>query len=114
MCSDFIRSTVALNENSGGDEAAAMIGEDGVESVEVNGEGESGRESEPLRDFSGPVNTGVKLNAENVVRGVTVPGVVDGVGVGLRASEAARSKRLVVPSAFVDPERAEHTMATLC
>ena len=30
-----------------------------------------------------------------------------------RASEAARSNRFVVPSAFVEPERAEQTMATL-
>ena len=30
------------------------------------------------------------------------------------ASEAARRRRLVVPSAFVEPERAEHTIATLC
>jgi hypothetical protein len=32
---------------------------------------------------------------------------------GFNASDAARSNRFVVPSAFVDPERAEHTMATL-
>ena len=31
-----------------------------------------------------------------------------------RASSAARRRRLVVPRAFVDPERAEQTMATLC
>jgi hypothetical protein len=29
------------------------------------------------------------------------------------ASDAARKRRLVVPSAFVEPERAEQTMATL-
>jgi hypothetical protein len=32
---------------------------------------------------------------------------------GFNASDAARSNRFVVPSAFVDPERAEHTTATL-
>ena len=44
------------------------------------------------------------------------PGVpADLVRVGrARASEAARSSRFVVPSALVDPERAEHTTATLC
>lgn len=30
------------------------------------------------------------------------------------ASSAARSSKFVVPSAFVDPDRAEQTMATLC
>lgn len=53
--------------------------------------------------------------------GVCVPGDMAGVSyapfierLGLSASSAARSKRFVVPSALVDPERAEHTMATLC
>jgi hypothetical protein len=32
---------------------------------------------------------------------------------GFNASDAARSNKFVVPSAFVDPERAEHTTATL-
>lgn len=31
----------------------------------------------------------------------------------LRVSEAARRRRLVVPSALVEPDLAEHTMATL-
>jgi len=30
------------------------------------------------------------------------------------ASDAARKRRLVVPSAFVEPERAEQMIATLC
>lgn len=30
------------------------------------------------------------------------------------ASAAALSNRFVVPNALVDPERAEHTIATLC
>ena len=30
------------------------------------------------------------------------------------ASDAARRRRLVVPSALMEPERAEHTIATLC
>lgn len=32
---------------------------------------------------------------------------------GFNASDAARSSKFVVPSVFIDPERAEHTMATL-
>lgn len=46
--------------------------------------------------------------------GVAVPEV--GLDFDLRltsASEAAFKSRLVVPKAFVDPERAEHTTATL-
>jgi len=31
----------------------------------------------------------------------------------VKASEEARRRRLVVPRAFVDPERAEQTIATL-
>jgi hypothetical protein len=34
--------------------------------------------------------------------------------VGLAASEVARKRRLVVPSAFDVLDRAEHTTATLC
>lgn len=46
------------------------------------------------------------------VPGVTEPGVAFLLRVG-RTSETARRSRFVVPSAFVDPERAEHTTATL-
>lgn len=38
----------------------------------------------------------------------------DGVGAGRRASCDAFNSRLVVPSALVVPDRAEHTMATRC
>lgn len=43
-----------------------------------------------------------------------LPGVSEGLLVRCSASLAARSKRFVVPSALVEPERAEHTIATLC
>lgn len=62
-----------------------------------------------------PSDAGVKGAGE---LGVTFPGVF--VMLPLReredwsASEAACSRRLVVPRAFVVPERAEHTRATLC
>jgi hypothetical protein len=46
--------------------------------------------------------------------GVAVPDHPTRFARGFKASDAARSSRFVVPSAFVDPERAEHTMATLC
>lgn len=52
------------------------------------------------------------------VTGVVVPGVralVNGFTLfGRRASLAARRSKLVVPSALVEPERAEHTMARRC
>ena len=45
--------------------------------------------------------------------GVANPEDPTGFARGFNASDAARSSRFVVPSAFVDPERAEHTIATL-
>ena len=45
--------------------------------------------------------------------GVANPEDPTGFFRGFSASDAARSNRFVVPSAFVDPERAEHTTATL-
>lgn len=49
-----------------------------------------------------------------LVTGVTVSDLEFVLMDGRFASVAALSNRLVVPSAFVDPERAEQTMATLC
>lgn len=47
--------------------------------------------------------------------GVPVPEIIElFLGRRRRASEAAWMRRLVVPSAFVDPDRAEQTIATLC
>ena len=45
--------------------------------------------------------------------GVANPEDPTGFGRGFNASVAARSNRFVVPSAFVDPERAEQTTTTL-
>ncbi len=50
----------------------------------------------------------------NTPAGDIVPGVSDGLLVRCKASEAAFSRRFVVPKAFVDPDRAEQTIATLC
>ena len=46
--------------------------------------------------------------------GDMVPGVSEMLFDRLRASPAALRSRFVVPSALVDPDRAEQTMATLC
>ena len=44
-----------------------------------------------------------------------MPGLMEGVGGTVRnASDAACRSKFVVPSALVDPERAEQTNTTLC
>jgi hypothetical protein len=50
------------------------------------------------------------------ISGVAAPDCTGDKGGGARrsASDAARSRRLVVPSALVEPERAEQMMASLC
>lgn len=51
------------------------------------------------------------------VKGVAIPDAAKGDDVGLptlRASLAARRRRLVVPRSFVVPDRAEQTIATRC
>jgi hypothetical protein len=47
-----------------------------------------------------------------VETGVTDPEHPKGLVRGFNTSDAARSKRFVVPRVFVNPERAEHTIAT--
>lgn len=47
------------------------------------------------------------------VDGVVVPEPLNNLCL-FRASEAALSKRFVVPRAFADPDRAEQTTAILC
>lgn len=61
-----------------------------------------------------PRETGVMVPVPGVSTELFLPFVVPLAVVRRSASAEARSSRLVVPSAFVDPERAEHTMATLC
>lgn len=73
--------------------------------------------SEPLRErglIGGEDDRSLPAPNKLLVTGVMVPGVPADLLRRFRASEAARSSRFVVPSAFVEPERAEHTMATLC
>lgn len=49
-----------------------------------------------------------------LVTGVVVPGELTTLERRRKASDAERNRRLVVPDVLVDPERAEHTIATLC
>jgi len=67
--------------------------------------GEDGREDGELR-IRGVVGE-VSVDLPQVPFGVTVPEPVNDLD--RRASEAALSRRLVVPRAFTDPERAEQT-----
>lgn len=67
-----------------------------------------------LRDQN-PLLCAIPAVAEDMA-GVTVPGVPGNVlaVVRCKASAAARNSKLVVPSAFVLPDLAEHTIAILC
>ncbi len=89
ICSDWIRSTVLLNDTVHGSVNA------------LNGPG-----GEPVRELR---------QIRESVSGVAVPDCTgDETAAGRRrASDAARRRRLVVPSAFVEPERAEQTIASL-
>lgn len=97
-------STVALNA---GCPASAAT------EVDPNGEAEP---DEPVRGrgLSG-AEGGSDTRPRNVVEGVMLPGVAAPATLGrCNASPAARRRRFVVPSALVEPERAEQTTATLC
>jgi len=89
MCSVWIRSTVLLNDTVHGS-AYALSGPGG----------------EPVRELR---------QIRESVSGVAAPDCTgDKTGAGRRrASDAARRRRLVVPSALVEPERAEQTIASL-
>lgn len=107
-----MRSTVLLNEFFGA--STSFCGE--VDVMEKLPKMESDRDELLLLALEPKLSeTGVKGAGE---LGVTFPGVL--VILALReredwsASEAALSRRFVVPSAFVVPERAEQTRATLC
>lgn len=75
--------------------------------------GVSGRGEDLLRALGLPTGEGPCDVREKMPLGVLGP-VSDGLLVRESASEADLSSRLVVPSAFVEPDRAEQTMATLC
>jgi hypothetical protein len=82
---------------------------------EVAGEMDRGEEMVRYRGL--PVPAG-DMDVEHVPpsgdRGVSAPSGGLRLAGRCNASDAARRRRLVVPSALVEPERAEHTIATLC
>jgi hypothetical protein len=89
-CSERIRSTVLLNDATDS-------------TAEVPGASKGGL----ARELRG-MRKSVKLVAVRERTG-------DDASVeGCRASDAARKRRLVVPSGLVEPERAEQTIASLC
>ena len=66
-------------------------------------------------DFPGLVNGDwYWVNLVSTFVGDMVPGVSEMLLDRLRASPAALRSRFVVPSALVEPDRAEQTIATLC
>lgn len=75
--------------------------------------GESERGEDLLRGRGLPTGDCAWEKREKRPFGVLVP-VSGGLRVRCSASDAAFSSRFVVPRAFVEPDRAEHTMATLC
>jgi hypothetical protein len=93
ICSARMRSTVLWNESD-----------------DDSGSGSHGPVGDPKREHG-------DMRGKSV-SGVAVPDCTGDKGEGgcslRRASDAARSRRLVVPSALVDPERAEQTIASLC
>ena len=96
-CSCRMRSTVALNEGDAGVNACSDIEPKGVHG------GEDCEGSLECPNSPSPPLIGVVVPEEaNRARRFE-----------LKASEAALSRRFVVPNALVDPERAEHTTATL-
>lgn len=105
MCSDRRMSIVALNE-------VANVPDAGVIASAPNGVSERGEDL--LRGLGLPTGDWSRVGDEREKPfGVLVP-VPAGLFVRCSASEAAFRRRLVVPRALVEPERAEHTIATLC
>lgn len=106
-CSERMRSTVSLKAGDLAlvdDMLSALLGDSG-----------SKRGEDELR-ARGLSKGDCVCEAREDKAGVICPGVPEpeGLLVRWRASLAARRRRLVVPSALVEPDRAEHTMATLC
>ena len=100
-CSDRMTSTVVLNV--------------GCESVTVVIPRAAAIDSDLGEDFPGLVKgEEYCVNLEKTPPGDIVPGVSDAVLSRFNASAAALRRRLVVPSALVLPERAEHTITIFC
>ena len=106
MCSERIISTVALNDEDSpfaGDIPNQPNGESDFGELLLRGRGLA----------SGELNDSLEKSPFGVVVPVFVPEASEPRG-RFRASEAAFRRRFVVPRAFVEPERAEQTTATLC
>ena len=103
-CSDRIMSTVLLNAEAAEPRSGVIAREEAV--VESN--------RETLCDRGLSWGDCICASRENSVLGVMCPGESEGVLERCNASSAARRRRFVVPIAFVELERAEHTIATLC
>ena len=120
-CSERMRSTVAKKGGSlfpvGGGIADIVRVEDIVRDEDSPPFGMTERDGErDLELSSGECNGEVQAWLRDVllVPGVKDPGLRDAHAVGLwSASDDALSKRFVVPIDFVEPDRAEHTTATL-
>jgi len=113
-CSRRIRSTVKWYSGSVSTEAGTLSGVKPDKRV-----GDGGRVRTCSGLFDGDCEWSLAhelcplIPNKALETGVTEPEDPTGFFRGFNASDAARSSRFVVPSAFVDPERAEHTMATL-
>ena len=121
MCSERMRSTVAKKGGSsfpvgGGIEGIVRV-EDIIRDEDSPPFGRTERDGE--RDpqlLSGECSGEVQswLREVLLVPGVKYPELWDTFSAGLwSASDDALSKRFVVPRDFVEPDRAEHTTATL-
>jgi len=121
MCSERMRSTVAkkggpLFRVGGGAEDTARV-EDIISDEDSPPFGRTELDGERDLEFtSGECNGEVQSWLRDVllVPGVRYPRHRNGSTVGLwSTSDDALSKRFVVPRDFVEPDRAEHTTATL-
>lgn len=97
-------SIVLPKESDIGPTGGGVSGISGVRKVEDCGEGDRGLAGD---------DASLYCPNKPFLRGVPLPEVATNFFCGWRASEAAWSRRFVVPKAFVEPERAEHTTATL-
>ena len=121
MCSERMRSTVAKKGGpsvrvGGGVEDPVAV-EDIISDEDSPPFGRTERDGERDLEFSSGEYSGEVqswLRDVSLVPGVRYPGHRNGSTAGLwSTSDDALSKRFVVPRDFVEPDRAEHTTATL-
>ena len=119
MCSARMTSTVALNGVVVGCDASPRGVKTSEDESDEAGAGEAAREDGKTGDWAEeerPCTKGVAVPDAGAVESEVAEAEeeMEEVEGRWRASAAARRRRFVVPRAFVEPERAEHTMATLC